>query len=536
VTGGFDCILGNPPWERVKLQEQEFFAARDPEVAGAPNAAARTRAIKALQETNPTLYEAFEAAKRASEAESLSLRKSGRFPLTGRGDVNTYSVFAELMARGVGKRGRAGIIVPTGIATDDTNKGFFGWLVDSGRLAALFDFENRGRLFPAVDSRMKFSLLTVAGDERLAAPFDVAFFLTQPDQLRESHRIFSIDAQEIALVNPQSRLCPIVRTPRDFDLLNLLHARGVQLEESEWNGYYIRLIHLGDHSEAVRFEEQIAETQHSLGRYARLYEAKLFSHYDHRFATFDGVPTESIYKGQARETMPSEHENPDWLTKPRYWVQEEFFRAIISKYPSQGGWLLTYRDICRSTDERTCIVSAIPETPATVSMPCLGIAPGMPKAMLQANLSTLCLDYAARLKVPGTHLTYGIMKQLPILSPSVYTQELRDLLTPRVLELVYTAHDLAPFARDCGYDGPPFTWDEERRAQLRADLDGIYAHLYGLSRDDFAYILDTFPIVARKDEAKWGEYRTKRLCLEAYDRFAGVVGGAVESSGGRVVG
>ena len=95
-----------------------------------------------------------------------------------------------------------------------------------------------------------------------------------------------------------------------------------------------------------------------------------------------------------------------------------------------------------------------------------------------------------------------------------------DWLLPRVLELTYTAWDLEPFAQDVGYDGPPFRWDPERRALLRAELDAAFFHLYGLSRDDTDYILDTFPIVRKNDEKKYGEYRTKRLILEIYDAMA----------------
>ncbi|HQY31651.1 MAG TPA: N-6 DNA methylase, partial [Thermomicrobiales bacterium] len=161
---GFDCILGNPPWERIKLQEQEFFGSRNTCIANAPNKAARDRLIRALPEgtqADRTLHADFETAKRLSERESMFLRTSGRNPLTGRGDINTYSVFAELDSALIRNRGRAGVIVPTGIATDDTNKVFFGSMVESGKLASLFDFENREGVFPAVDSRMKFSLLTL---------------------------------------------------------------------------------------------------------------------------------------------------------------------------------------------------------------------------------------------------------------------------------------------------------------------------------------------------------------------------------------
>ena len=143
-------IVGNPPWERIKLQEKEWFAARRPDIAEAPNAAARKRMIAALREEDPALHAAFMEAVRQAEGESHFARGSGRFPLTAVGDVNTYALFAELARQLIRPDGRAGIIVPTGIATDDTTKDFFGNLSETRSLVSLFDFENRDALFPGV--------------------------------------------------------------------------------------------------------------------------------------------------------------------------------------------------------------------------------------------------------------------------------------------------------------------------------------------------------------------------------------------------
>jgi hypothetical protein len=134
----------------------------------------------------------------------------------------------------------------------------------------------------------------------------------------------------------------------------------------------------------------------------------------------------------------------------------------------------------------------------------------------------------ARQKLGGVSLSNFVMKQLPILPPDTYAAHapwapavtLRDFILPRVLELTYTAWDLEPFGRDVGYDGPPFRWDPERRALLRAELDAAFFHLYGLSRDDTDYVLETFPIVRKNDVKAHGEYRTKRLILDAYDHMA----------------
>lgn len=175
--GGFDVLLGNPPWERIKLQQQEFFATRSAEIAHAPNAAARNRLINALQQTNPALFEEYTNAMHTADATGKFLRESGRCQLTAVGDINTYSIFAELTASLVNKKGRTGIIVPTGIATDDSNKAFFGAMVESNRLVSLFDFENREKIFRDVDSRYKFCLLTLAGSDMGQQKARFGFFL-----------------------------------------------------------------------------------------------------------------------------------------------------------------------------------------------------------------------------------------------------------------------------------------------------------------------------------------------------------------------
>ena len=150
--------------------------------------------------------------------------------------------------------------------------------------------------------------------------------------------------------------------------------------------------------------------------------------------------------------------------------------------------------------------------------------------MLLAGMCSFVLDFGTRQKVGGTHLSAFIVEQLPVLSPANYADHapwqsdllLGDWLLPRILELTYTAWDLEPFARDVGYDGPPFRWDPERRFLLRCEIDAAFFHLYGLSRDDTDYVMDTFPIVRKNDEKAHGEYRTKRVIREIYDAMAEV--------------
>jgi very-short-patch-repair endonuclease/type I restriction-modification system DNA methylase subunit len=224
-SGGFDVILSNPPWEQIQLEEQEFFASRDAQIARASNAAARKRLIADLPQTNPALWHDYQRALHNAKSASRFLRASGQYPLTGCRRINTYSVFAERVRNLLSPRGRAGIIVPTGIATDDTNKLFFADVVEKGQLASLFDFENRQRLFPAVDSRMKFCLLTLTGSRTQTDATTFTFFATRTEHLRDPRRVFRLSAADIARINPNTRTLPVFRTRQDADLTRAIYQR-----------------------------------------------------------------------------------------------------------------------------------------------------------------------------------------------------------------------------------------------------------------------------------------------------------------------
>ena len=534
---GFDVVLGNPPWERIKLQEKEWFAARRPDIAEAPNAAARRRMIAALEREDPALFAAFQQDRANAENGSSYVRNSGAFPLCGRGDVNTYALFAELARHLQSPIGRVGIIVPSGIATDDTTKFYFQDLLDHSALVSLYDFENRRGIFPGVHRSYKFCLLTLAGSHRPATQgAEFVFFAQQVADLKESERRFTLTAEEIALLNPNTRTCPIFRSRRDAELTKGIYRRVPVLvkegppQENPWGIQFLRMLDMTNDSHLFRTRVQLeTEGWHLSGNrfvrdgevYLPLYEAKLLHHFDHRWATYEGT--------DIRDVALMEKCDPAFEVLPRYWVQKEEVDSRLGIFTSD--WLIGFRDITNTTNERTAIVGILPRVGVGHTAPLVSfrVAEQREGILLVCNVNSFVLDYAARQKVGGTHLTYGYLKQLPVLPPDAYERTceysashttIQGFLLPRGLELTYTAWDLQPFARDCGYDGPPFRWDEGRRFLLRCELDAAYFHLYGIARDDVAYIMDTFPIVKRRDESAYGEYRTERVILEIYDEMA----------------
>jgi len=553
ADGGFDCVLGNPPWEVMNLNEKEFFAFRAPAIAEAPGAK-RKRLVENLRKSDPPLYNEYISALQDEQRSTLFIRGSERFPLTAVGKTNTYSIFSELARKIISSRGRAGIIVPTGIATDATTAPFFGDLVESGSLVSLYDFENKNALFP-IHRSFKFCLLTIAGTEADIGVFDLAFFLHAVDDLHDGDRHFTLTPEEIALINPNTKNCPIFRSKRDAEITKAVYRRvPVLIDETKgeagnpWGVSFRQgLFNMTSDSHLFRTQEEMEDAGFTLegNRFVKgedvwlpLYEAKMFHQYDHRFGTFEGVDD----RGNTHIPTPAgeEHADVEYVATPWYWVSEN---DVEKKTDSKVLYFLGFRDIARSTDERTGIFAVFPYSGVSNKAPILlsDLFRGKGILGLIGNLASYPFDYTVRTKVGSTSLNFFIVKQFPVLPPSTYTPALIDFIVPRVIELTYTAWDLEAFARDVlaevgvaqwnawfpqnpiGDDGTPrpFAWDEERRFDLRCDLDALYFHLYDISRDDVDYIMETFPIVKRKDEAAYGRYRTKEVILRKYDELAG---------------
>jgi hypothetical protein len=574
AAGGFTVMLGNPPWERIKLQEQEFFAARDLKIAEAPNKAARGRLIEGLPKANPTLAQEFAEAKQAAEATSKFVRQSGRFPLTAVGDVNSYALFAELVRSLLAQTGRAGIIVPTGIATDDTTKDFFGDLAARHALASFFDFENREAIFPGVHRSYKFSLLTISSTPVEESQF--VFYATRVEHLTDPQRRFTLTPDEIALFNPNTRTMPIFRTRTDAELTKKV-LRQVPVLVSErtgenlWSLRFMAMIHMANDS-GLFVTKPVAGC-------LPLYEGKMVQAYNHRAASVITVTENLKRPGQPIETSSAQLANPTYLPTPQYYVDENEVDSRLEGAPSYR-WLIAYKSVTSPTNERTMIATVLPYCAVAHSMNLILLSDKRTPehACFLANTNSLVLDYIAKQKVGGVNLSFFFVKQFPFIQPAAYTAGDVAYIAPRVLELVYTAWDMASFAADLWADADetlrakleeqrqawlaatgghpwnppgwaggdacpapfaPAKWDDDRRAALRTELDAYYARLYGLTRDELRYILDpkdvygpdfpgeTFRVLKEKEEKAFGEYRTRRLVLEAWDRLEVELGPAV---------
>ena len=553
----------------------EWFAARRPEIAHAQRAADRKRMIRDLREAGDLLAIEFDRANEQTDSALRVVRTGDEYPWLSRGDVNIYSLFVERAMNLVHSQGAIGLLTPSGIASDKTAAPFFQSVATEGRLRALYDFENRKTFFPDVHASFKFCVF-VANRSPVGEPAQCAFYLHGVSELADDNRKFSLAARDFASVNPNTGTAPIFRTRRDAELTTAIYRRLPVLvdrttgrEIKTWPVKYTTMFHMTNDSDQFRTREELEEREGAWpvganlfesgeGKWLPLYEGKMVQAFDHRAASIVVNPENLHRPAQPLAATEEQRSNPNWLPNPQYWVA-----ASKCGWSSDPGWVVSFKEITAPTNSRTFIAALLPaaafgnkvpvfkpevsnpEVPRHVAESdsafrdsCPGVQPTGPRTiaddlcrerrewLLVANFNSTVFDFVARQKIHGQTLNLFIVEQLPIVPPDRYEtthfgpKTAAVIVGEAVLELTYTAHDMAAFARNLGYVDdtgtarPPFGWDEERRLRLRAKLDAVYFCLYGVtSRDDVRYVYSTFPIVEREEIAAYGRYRTRDLCL-----------------------
>ncbi|WP_244216563.1 Eco57I restriction-modification methylase domain-containing protein [Gordonia alkanivorans] len=538
-AGGFSCVVGNPPWERVKIQDKEFFAnAGRPDIEGAKTAAIRKNMIEALEDTDPDLLREYHDTLRQSDGTAHLLLKSGRYPFTGRGDVNTYSVFAETMRTVAGPTGAAGIITPTGLATDKTTSEFFADTLSHHRLYAFYDFENEAKIFRDVHNQLRFAVMAIVGTGRRVKKTRFAFYTRFVSDVPS--RRFEMAAKEVLALNPNTGTLPMFRSRRDADITLGIYSRHPVLirdddpDGNPWGLSFVAMFHMASDSGLFHTRDDLVDAKFNGWSYKRqgkeyvpLYEAKMFGHFDHRFSTYKGATQAQLNKGTLPRLTEVEHDDPSIEPLARYLVERTEVNARLADRWDRK-WLIGWRDITNASNERTFVPSVFPKSAVGHKFPVALPADPSSAVLLHALWSSMVFDYVARQKLSGTGMTFFIVKQLaappPIAfeEPCTWRQQttVASWVIPYVLELAYTSDRLKPYAKDLGDAGPPFRWDPERRALLRADLDAGFMHIYGLDRSEVEHVLDSFFVVRKYEERDFGEYRTRRLVLEAYGRMS----------------
>jgi hypothetical protein len=565
AKGGFDCLLGNPPWDMQEVKDNEFFAGSYPSMLSVKSAKDKEAILEQIQQEAPALWTAYVLYVRVIYGQQHLMACSGRFPLGSTGRINLYRLFLETGHTIIARWGRVGIVIPSGFVSDSFSQEHFTSLHGSGRLISVFDFENREGLFQGVDSRYRFSLVTI-GQPRVAMETDFAFYAASVPELSERDRHVHLSQGDLARINPLTKTAPLFRNKRDYVLTDRLQSAGPIIGEEgatgKWQVRPLLMFMMNATMRGHRTAEEMVDDGYQLiaNRFQKerslwlpLLEGKMVGMYDHRAASIRFDPSNRVRRNQPVALSTTEHVDPEAVAIPMFWLNEEQVGARCNGIPL---FCLVVKDVTSATNERTCIAAILPGVALTDSLPWLR-APHSASLMscLLGNLNSYVFDFVARQKVAGLHLRGHYLAQLPIIDVPAYAEPckwaansvvLSAWLQARVLELTYAAWDLEPFAKDCGFKGPPFRWDEDRRALLRGELDAAFFHLclpsdangdwvkrepeldaditrlresFAKPRDTVEYIMDSFPIVKKNDIEKYGDFRSKLQILDIYDEM-----------------
>lgn len=562
--GGFDVMCGNPPWDKIQMEDEKWFVGKDEDIVHAPNQSMRKKMIDGLQLKAPALYEEYQEASHDISSEAHFIKESGRFPLTAVGKLDFYPLFAE-MCLDFSKEAW-GLVLPTGIAINDNNKYFFAKLIDENRLISLYDFENKEALFD-IHRMFKFCLLCAGPKQDKPRTVRGGFYLTRIDHLLDPNRIYTLKTSDFERLNPNTKTCPIFRTSRDAELTAKIYRQSSILDnevtgENPWQVKFGSMFNMSTDSDIFRTYAQLTEAGAKLDgnkfrtsdgeTYVPLYEGKMIWHYNHHYGTW---PTEGTRPNAINTPSLEELADPDSVIMPWYWVPLSEVNDKLVKVDHEGNivwewkhkWLIGFRDVTNATNERTFVVSLIPDAAgvgnnATLLYEERGVMPG---ALLLGMLSCIPFDYATKQKIGGSHASIMFTKQFPVLTLEQIPSDWQWQIVRRVAELCYFNHDLDGWAEELNEEltdeqrnelpqlgrKEPWTFNPDRRAVLQAELDAIFGHLYGLNTEDMRYILDpedvcgegcineTFRVLRDNEKRQYGEYRTKRLVLEAWHKF-----------------
>ena len=411
-------------------------------------------------------------------------------------------------------------------------------------MKAFLAFENRrGWLFPDIHREEQPSVIVFARSQHQFPDFEFCVRISSWEQFNDLNRRFRVSANLLRKVNPNTGTAPIFRTRRDAELTTAIYGRLPVLvnrssggEVKAWPVKYSTMFHMTNDSGLFRTREELEEREGAYpiggnrfgspsGDWVPLYEGKMVQIYNHRYASVRVNPKNISGQGVSEKTGAATLQDPAFVPHPRYWVN-----AMHISEDDRRNWRIGFNDVCNTNNARSLIACIVPNAGFGNTLPSfLSKREHLISISIYWSLTSVHSFAILSLgkKIQSRHLNKYILEQLPIVPPDRYKtvhfgrKTAAAIVREAVLELTYTAQDMAPFARDMGHVDdtggvePPFSWNEDRRLRLRAKLDAVFFHLYGVTdRDDIRYIYSTFPIVEREEKAAYGgAYRSCELCL-----------------------
>lgn len=528
--GGFDVVLGNPPWDEIQFEETAWFASRDLHISGAQNAAERSGRIVALETDNPALFKIYRTALRLVDGTKHFVTSSALYPAGASGKLNTATLFT---ARGTAltepHHGAFGLVVPTGIATDKGSSDVFADLMSKGRLRSLLDFVNQRLLFKEVRPHQHFCLLT-GGVERRGKAGRFAAFLQDVSELKDQERYYWLTWEEVVALNPEAHALSLfdsrVQAEASRKLCAQFRPLGAQTEAGDWNAKFQQgTFNMASASDLFRTGTSLLsdgyvldglQTAEPKATFVPLFDAKMARQFEWRAASL-GFSGNQFRKVSKTSSTSEQIKDPFFCPEFAYWAPKAEADERLSSWTRP--WLLGFKDVTGVTSTRLAAFAFIPRLAVAHTYPLLKL-PGDAKdhGFLVAWLNSLLTEWFLRQRLQGLHLTWHILSQVPLPSRSAAYQRagwdqektMVEWIAPRVAELSVTSVHLAPLAGELVGRYSAFIYNDDRRFRIRTEIDAALFLMSGFSSDDAIFVINSLDKVAAREISDFGEFRSRK--------------------------
>ena len=558
--GGFDGVLTSPPGQGAQMIDQQFFRSTHPEVALAGSPAGFKELLAKIESKDPAHYKRYLKEKFMSDRLVHWFRTSGRYPLCSQ-RPNFGELFADFMRQVVHSRGFAGAVVPTKVMQSSSSP-FAREVLFAKRLVSFFGFETSTPLF--LNSKESFGLLTITGDQIHCKKSIVASGLQETGEIDSGEKRYQLSEDVVRMVSPNTLSFPLYRSSWDAVVAVRLYSENAPLidEAGDEPINYWKIQIAKEPASSKNLVEATADT-HTVAQVSSwipLYEPDRLGPYDHHYEHGEidrelKLPTYYV-KGSRHPEDDGEKSGGGKGTASQLTTQitsSVFSRVLgttaLSKLGgSSGGGERRWSYFIRTSGSPTrhLVGTMVPE--AVYGEGVMQITSKVDHfsfLALSSLLSSLVLEWFVKQKTEG-HISPHILKELPMIPPQALSrsrsvswlggQSPIPWLAKQAFWLYYTYKDLSVMAEDIGYTKGPMRWDPVKRAVVSAALEAAIFRLYRISKSEATMMMDSLEALASFERMVYGEYRTRRLVLGAWDMPAVVSAKCIASTSSGEVG
>lgn len=483
----YDIVLGNPPWEKIRFEDKNFFASYDPTILSMNKKNDRQKAIDELSRTNPELeVYANQFIKGMNECKE-QIKNSQYYIHSARGELNTYALFTELGILFAKKEGEVGLIVKSALITSKANSGLFGYLVDNNYVRGIYDFVNLKKIFP-IDSRERFAVIYLC--RKNTSEFSLAMNLIDPQEMNSSKKHFSIDKNVLTIMNPETRMIPNVDSEDTLKILLDFHNKFRTFNEEYPDAKFGRIVHFTNHADSI-----IKKLEDG---YIPIYEGKFIEGYDGKFSTFADMSDDEKYKSKATARLMTEEEkkNRYCIPQSRYFIKRDKWESLSKNYVQQ--YSIFWRSLTSATNRRITLATILPHIPTSQSIQLLQYNDDKVLVIILALFNSVIFDYLVKLKLNGIDLTQTIIKQIPVPAINIFKRRIlflgyEDCLENHIIERVMKLYEndaRLDTLRDKFNNTMELSADYKK---IKIEIDFLVSRAYEINTSQLVDIMECFP-------------------------------------------